>query len=144
MIARAAPAHPTSIWTGWKGRNPHRDQSDASLAAEIEKRFSELPAGVPGHVTRDEVARAQRIIDAQEARTKALGAALSLVAAAFLNNLDAANAGEAARREGLADETQARLDAVPPVDEVGLRWLVREIERSLDEGAFIPASALTD
>jgi hypothetical protein len=100
-------------------------------------RFSALPAGVPGHFTRAELDRGRKIHQAEATRSYAELRALGLVERAFAQHPDAANAGEAIRLAGLEEEYRRRVDEIPEADEVGMRWLIDQTERSIAEGTFI-------
>ncbi len=101
------------------------------------RRFHELPAGVPGHFTFDELNRGQQISLAEGARVQAQLAALDVMDEAFQCYPNAATAGEAVRLAGRNEEVVRLQAAIPAPDVVGMRWFVEQVERSLGEGTLL-------
>ena len=85
--------------------------------------------------TRPETQRAFAIQEAESDRAAAILAIMAEISAAYERFPDAPSVGEACALAGLdVDAINARLAAIPPPDDLGLQWLIGELERAERRG----------
>ena len=85
--------------------------------------------------------RAFAIQEAEAARAAAFAAIMAEISAVYERFPDAPTVGEACVLAGLdVDAINARLAAIPPPDDLGLQWLIGELEQAERRGSllFVP------
>jgi hypothetical protein len=111
---------------------------DAPIAREFVALNERLPNAFPGDWTFADVQRGMAIHAAERQRQEMRMAVLDEVSEAYRAFPDAGTAGDACQLAGIdPDDIDRRLEAIPPPDEVGLRWFIDEHERAEAAGTLI-------